>query len=47
MGIENIPIERTHRSGKKNSNRSGPIFAQFSFYKDKINILKTLNNLKT
>ena len=46
MKIENIIIERTHRTGKKNKNRSRPIAAQFSFYKDKMNILKNCKKLK-
>ena len=40
MDIENVVIERAHRTGKKNKNRSRPIVAQFSFYKDKMNILR-------
>ena len=44
MDIENVVIERAHRTGKKNKNRSQPIVTQFSFYKDKMNILK---NCKT
>ena len=46
MDIENVVIERAHRTGKKNKNRSRPIVAQFSFYKDKINILKNRKKLK-
>ena len=42
----NIVIERAHRTGKKNKNRSRPIVAQFSFYKDKMNILKNCKKLK-
>ena len=38
MDIENVVIKRAHRTGKKNKKRSRPIVAQFSFYKDKINI---------
>ena len=29
--VENVVIERAHRTGKKNKNRSWPIVAQFSF----------------
>ena len=47
MDIENVVIERAHRTGKKNKNRSRPIVAQFSFYKDKMNILKNCKKLKT
>ena len=46
MGIENVVIERAHRTGKKNKNRSRAIVAQFSFYKDKTNILKNCKKLK-
>ena len=46
MDIENVPIERAHRTGKKNKNRPRPIVAQFSFYKDKMNILKNCKKLK-
>ena len=46
MNIENVFIERTHRTRKKNKNRSQPIVAQFSFYKDKMNILKNCKKLK-
>ena len=46
MVIENVVIERVHRTGKKNKNRSRPIVAQFSFYEDKMNILKNCKKLK-
>ena len=48
MDIENVAIERAHRTGKKKRNRSRPIVAQFSFYKDKMNILncKKLKNTR-
>ena len=46
MNIENVIIERTHGTGKKNKNRSRPIAAQFPFYKDKMNILKNCKKLK-
>ena len=46
MDIENVVIERSHRTGKKNKNRSRPIVAQFSFYKDKMNISKNCKKLK-
>ena len=46
MDIENVVIERAHRTGKKNKNRSWPIVAQFSFYKGKMNILKNCKKLK-
>ena len=41
-----IAIARAHRTGKKNKNRLRPIVAQFSFYKDKMNILKNCKKLK-
>ena len=46
MDIEKVVIERAHRTGKKNKNRSQPIVTQFSFYKDKMNILKNCKKLK-
>ena len=46
MDIEKVVIERAHRTGKKNKNRSWPIVAQFSFYKDKMNIVKNCRKLK-
>ena len=46
MDIENVVIERAHQTGKKNKNRSQPIVAQFSFYKDKMNTLKNCRKLK-
>ena len=46
MDIENIVIKRAHRIGKKSKNRSRPIVAQFSFYRDKMNILNKCKKLK-
>ena len=46
MDIENVVIERALRTGKKNKNRSRPIVAHFSFYKDKMNILKSCKKLQ-
>ena len=46
MDIENVVIERAHQTTKKSKNRSQPIVAQFSFYKDKMNILKNCKKLK-
>ena len=46
MDIENVDTEQGHRTGKKNRNRSRPTVAQFSFYKNKINILKNCKKLK-
>ena len=40
MNTERVVIEQAHLIGKKNKNRLRPIVAQFSFYKDKMNILK-------
>ena len=44
--IENVVIERADQTGTKSKNRSRPIIAQFSFYKDKMNILKNCEKLK-
>ena len=38
MDIENVVIERAHQTTKKSKNRSQPIVARFSFYKDKMNL---------
>ena len=46
MHIENVVIERAHQTRKKNKNTSRPIVAQFSFYKDKMDILKNCKKLK-
>ena len=46
MDIENVVIERAHRTRKKNKIRQRPIVAQFSFYKDKMNIFKNCKNFK-
>ena len=47
MDIENIVIERAHPTEKKKKNRSRPIVAQSSFFKDNINILKNCKKLKS
>ena len=46
MDIQNVLIERAHRTRNKNENGSRPITAQFSFFKDKINILKNCKKLE-
>ena len=46
MDIENFGIERGHQTGKKNKNRSRPVAAPFSFYKNNMNILKNCKKLK-
>ena len=46
MDILNVLIERAHRTRNKNKNGSRPITAQFSFFKDKINILKNCKKLE-
>ena len=46
MHIENVVTERAHQTRKKNKNTSRPIVAQFSFYKDKMDILKNCKKLK-
>ena len=38
MDIEDVVVERAHQTRKKNKNRLQPIVAQFSFYKDKMNL---------
>ena len=45
--IENVATERPHGIGMKNNNRSRPLVAQFSFYKDKMNILRNCKKLKS
>ena len=44
--ISNITIERTHRVGEKSNDKERAIVVQFSFYKDKINILRNCKKLK-
>ena len=46
MDIENVVIEISWQTVKKNKTRLRPIVIQFLFYKDKMNIL-TVKNLKT
>ena len=46
MDIEKVVIEQVHRTEKKNRNRLRPTVVQFSFYKDKVNILKNCKKLK-
>ena len=38
--MQNLVIERVHRTGKKNKDRLRSIVAQFSFYKGRMNTLK-------
>ena len=45
MDISNITIERAHCVGKKSNDKERAI-VQFSFYKDKINILRNCQKLK-
>ena len=45
--IENVATERPHGIRMKNNNRSRPLVAQFSFYKDKMNILRNYKKLKS
>ena len=42
----NITIERAHRVGENSNDKERAIVVQFSFYKDKINILRTCKKLK-
>ena len=44
MDTSNITIERVHRVGEKSNDKERAIVAQFSFYKDKINILGNCKN---
>ena len=46
MDTSNITIERAHRVGEKSNDKERSIVVQFSFYKDKINILKNCKKLK-
>ena len=46
MDIENVVIKQAHRTVRKNKNRSQPIVAHFSFYKDKMNISENCKKLK-
>ena len=46
MGIENVVIELSRQTVKKNKNRLRPIVTQLLFYKGKMNIL-TVKNLNT
>ena len=45
VNIENVVIERARQTGKKNKNIPRPTDAQFSFYKDMMNILKNCKKL--
>ena len=40
MDTSNITIERAHRVGEKSNDKARAMVVQFSFYRDKINILK-------
>ena len=46
MDTSNITIERKHRVGEKSNDNERAIVVQFSFYKDKINILKNCRKVK-
>ena len=46
MDTSNIYIERAHRVGEKSNDKERAIVVQFSFYKDKINILRNCKKLK-
>ena len=48
LGIEtnNISIERAGRVGEKSNNKERKIVVQFSFYKEKLNILGNCKKLK-
>ena len=46
IDTSNITIERAHRVGEKSNDKERAIVVQFSFYKDKINILRTCKKSK-
>ena len=46
MDTSNTTIERAHRVGEKSNDKERAIVVQFSFYKDKINILRNCKKLK-
>ena len=46
MDTSNISIERVHRVGEKPNEKERALFVHYSFYKDKINILRNCNKLK-
>ena len=46
METSNITIERAHRVGEKSNYKERAIVVQFSFYKDKVNILRNCKELK-
>ena len=46
MNSSNISIERAHRVGEKFNDKDRAIVVQFSFYKDKIDILRNCKKLK-
>ena len=46
MGTSNTTIERTHRVGEKSNDKERAIVVQFSFYQDKVNILRNCKKLK-
>ena len=46
MDTSNITIGRVHRVEEKSNDKKRAIVVQFSFYKDKINILKNCKKLK-
>ena len=46
MDTSNISIERPHRVGEKSNDKERAILVQFSFYKNKIDILRNCKKLK-
>ena len=46
MDTSNITIERVHCVGEKSNDKERAIVVQFSFYKDKINIIRNCRNLR-
>ena len=46
METSNISTERAGRVGEKSNNKERKIIVQFSFYKEKLNVLRNCKKLK-
>ena len=46
LGLENIVVERCHRTGKKEAGRNRTIVAKFLNYRDKVEVLNKFRELK-
>ena len=46
LGLERITIERSHRTGKRESGRNRTIVAKFLNYRDKVEVLNKFRDLK-